>query len=212
MEIFKIVKLIIFLVISLVIMIPMWYTFLDHRYATCSIEEFNAGKHHLINHITITGNAQFNYAYRYEELSNDTLYNVSYFIPLVDSLWTIDKPVKTILQFESGKMAFDSGFNEAVERLDKEIDSFSKLKSNRIAFTGNNKILEFPKLEDQTENYFKNISHLKISSSFNISKIIVREHFSMLGFTFMTVFTVVIGFFLYYFAKPIFKSRRKNYS
>jgi len=210
MKVFKIIKLTIFLIISLVIMIPAWYTFLDRRHVYCSVEEFNAGKHSLNNHVTITGNALFKYAYRYEELSSDTLYNVSYYVPLVDSLWSIDKPIKTMLQFESGKMAFDSGFTEAVGKMDKEMDSLSKSKSNRLTFTGNNKIFEFSKLEDRADDYFKNTAHLKISSNFSISKIVVREHFSMFGFVFITIFTVVIGFLLYYFAKPIFKRRKQS--
>ncbi len=212
MEIFKIVKLTIFLVISLIVMLPILHIFLDRKHVNCSIEEFNSGKNHFSNHITLTGNALFNYAYRYEELSNDTLYNVSYFIPLVDSLWDIDKPIKTVLQYESGKMAFDDGFTEAVDILDKKIDSLSTLKSNRISFTGNNMLLEFPRIESQAIEYFQNKFHLKVSSRFTISKIVVNKHFSMFGFLFMIVFTVLIGFLLYYFSKPMFKKGNKNYS
>ncbi len=207
MEIFKIVKLSLFFVISLILIIPLWYKFLDHRHVNCSIEEFNSGKNNFSNHITLTGNPLFNYACRYEELSHDTLYNVSYFIPIVDSLWNIDKPIKTVLQFESGKMAFDNGFAEAVEKLDKEIDSLSKLKTNRIAFTGNNKIFELPRLEEEARDYFENTFHLKVSSGFTISKIIVHEHFSMSGLIFGTVFTLAVGFLLYYFSRSIFKKK-----
>ena len=89
-----------------------------------------------------------------------------------------------------------------------EIDSFSKLKANRITLTGNNKIFEFSKIESQAEDYFKNVGHLNTLSDFEVSKIIVREHFSMFGFIFMTIFTIVIGFLLYFFSKPIIKQKK----
>lgn len=209
MEIFKIIKLSIFLVILLVIMVPLWYSYLDHSHIYCTVEDFNSNKNKVSNHITITGNALFQYACRYEELSHDTLYNVSYYIPLVDSLWSIDKPVKTVLQFESGKMAFEAGFTEAVAKLDGKIDSLSKLRSNRMTFTGDNKLLEFPRIETEAKSFFQDKFNLKIPSRFTVSKIIINKHFSMEGMIFGTAFTCVIGFLFYYFTKPMFKKRIK---
>jgi hypothetical protein len=210
MQVFKIVKVAIFLVISLAIMIPAWYTFLDRRHKYCTIEEFNAGKYRLYNHLIIAGNALFQYAYRNEEYSADTLYNITYYVPFVDSLWTVDKPIETILLFESGKMAFESGFDDAVNRLDHMIDSLAKLKSNRITLTGNNKMLEFSKLNSETQIYFENTFHLTFASRFSMSKIVINEHFSMPGFIFMTIFTTVIGVLFYLFAKKMFLRRNRK--
>ena len=204
------IKLAILFIISLVIMAPLWYSFLDKTNKKLAIEKFNSNKYTIYNHVIVTGNALFNFACRHEELQNDTLYNVTYYVPFVDSLWTIDKPIKTVIEFESGKMAFEDGFLDAVKKLDLEMDSLSKLSTNRVTLIGNNKTFDIPKFENSVDAYFKDSLHLNVNSRFTISKIIINEHFSMFGFIFMSILTFLIGVFLYFYALQ--KLKRKNYS
>ncbi|HEX7846787.1 MAG TPA: hypothetical protein VF476_13375 [Chitinophagaceae bacterium] len=212
MKYFRRIKLILLLGAMLAIVIPGWILYIDRGHAYTTAEEFLSGKKLSSNKVSITGNALFDQSCRIVEYSSDTIYNVSYYIPLVDSNWTPDKPIRILIKYESGKMAFDEGFKDSVAKMDKVIDSLSKLVSNRHSFSGQHVInlLSWfdPSVEPETQKCLEDKNHIKI----DLDKIIifsVNEKSSLSGMLIVTVFALAIAIMLYLYFKKSPENRSK---
>src|SRR5437868_13194822 len=91
------VRLLIFVVIGAIVLIPSWYGVIDQKVYKCTIEEFNKGKYNYRNHLEITGTAQYQYAVRFTETKNDSVDEVCYYVPFVDSFWNKGQEVDVFL-------------------------------------------------------------------------------------------------------------------
>jgi len=98
-------------------------------------------------------------------------------------------------------MSYESGFKSAIESLDDSLDSLVRMGSSRVTIRGNNKVFEYPRIDDKVKSYFEEHYNLKVGSGLDVYKIQVNEPFSWVGLIFLSGLVIGFGFLIYYLAR-----------
>ena len=188
-NIFSLVSLLTLVGTLLVIEIPNIARYLDKGHDSCTIEEFLAGKELNSRNITITGNALFDRACRYEEtISPGTLREASYYIPLVDSNWTEDQEVKVILVYGSKGPGFSSFRKKDIQKKESFFDSLSLHQNNRQSFEARIELYRLNQVDIRARNYFMREESLQVANILSLSVIPVNRIFWFEGMVVALIF------------------------
>ncbi len=176
MSLFNVLKLGLLIAAGLFVLIPGWMNYFDKGHDQLTIEELLNGKKPESRNLTIEGIALFDYLYKYVEKKKDgSEYEVSYFIPLVDSSWTKEKEVKCFVHYRSGSFNFKPDYKTALAKIEAEIDSMKKLPEKRIRLETFCQEFDSKKLEEEVVPYFKYESDLKLAKEEDLKRLVVNE-------------------------------------